>query len=345
MEPVYIIAEAGVNHNGDLGLAKALIDAAAKAGANAVKFQTFRAANLACMDAEKAAYQKETTDALETQYKMLKKLELDRQMHVELMEYCKKRDIQFLSAPFDIKSAQMLVELGVSAIKIPSGEITNYPYLKAVARMEKDIILSTGMSSMDEVRMAVGVLKSYGAGCITALHCNTQYPTPVEDVNLRAMVTMREKLLMPVGYSDHTQGIEVSVAAVALGASVIEKHITLDRGMKGPDHRASTEPQEFSQMVRCIRNIEKAMGKAEKKVSPSEIGNIAIARKSIVAARQIRKGEIFTQNNLDVKRPGTGITPMMWDMVVGQVSDRDYEADERICLEWNPDRSKGETGN
>ncbi len=330
MKGIYIIAEAGVNHNGNIEIAKALVDAAAQAGADAIKFQTFQAGKLVCKNAEKAAYQKKATNASETQYEMLKKLELSQQMHVDLMVYCRHKRIQFLSTPFDIESIQMLVDLNIPIIKIPSGEVTNYPYLKMAGRTGKHIILSTGMSSMDEVRHALAILKEYGAGSMVALHCNSQYPTPMEDVNLRAMLSMREKLNIATGYSDHTEGIEVPIAAAALGACVIEKHITLDRNMEGPDQNASIEPQELKQMVRCIRNIEKALGTVEKKVSPSEESNILVVRKSIVAAKKIRKGELFSEENLTVKRPGTGISPMKWEKVIGKYAEKDYEPDEMI---------------
>lgn len=329
---IMIIAEAGVNHNGNLQTAKALVDAAAEAGADAVKFQTFQAEKLVCKNAEKAAYQKDTTDASQSQYEMLKKLELTKQMHLELKEYCSLKKIQFLSTPFDIESMRFLLELDIPLIKIPSGEITNYPYLKAAAQSEKDIILSTGMSTMQEVRSAVETLRNNGAGNITVLHCNTQYPTAMQDVNLRAMLAMKEQLGVSVGYSDHTEGIEVPVAAAALGASVIEKHFTLDRDLEGPDHKASLERHELKKMITCIRNIEQALGNAEKRPSPSETENITVVRKSIVAAAAIHRGERFTEENLTAKRPGTGISPMRWTEVVGKISDRDYEPDDMIFL-------------
>ena len=263
---------------------------------------------------------------------MLKKLELSKEMHMELKEYCDKKKIMFLSTPFDIESARMLADMGMSVIKISSSEITNLPYLREIAVMGKRIILSTGMSNINEVRTAVNVLKKGGVKDITVLHCNTQYPTPMEDVNLMAMVEMREKLNVPVGYSDHTLGIEVPIAAVALGATVIEKHFTLDRTMEGPDHKASLEPHELKKMISGIRNIEKALGNKEKKVSQSEENNLEIVRKSIVAAKAIKKGELFTEENLTTKRPGTGISPMKWDEVIGKVADRNYEIDEMIRL-------------
>lgn len=330
MGKVFIIAEAGVNHNGEISTAKKLIDAACDAGADAVKFQTFKAENLVCKTAEKAEYQLETTDSTETQYDMLKKLELTRQMHEELMQYCNEKKIMFLSTPFDRESISLLSDLGIKIFKIPSGEITNLPYLKEIARQQKRIILSTGMSNMDEVKAAVAVLRENGAKDITLLHCNTQYPTPMTDVNLLAMVKMRDELGLPVGYSDHTQGIEIPIAAAALGATVIEKHFTLDRNMEGPDHKASLEPKELKQMVEGIRNVESALGNGIKQMSESEKSNIDIVRKSIVAAVKIEKGEKFTETNLTTKRPGTGINPMRWDEIIGTTADRDYETDEMI---------------
>lgn len=330
MGKVFIIAEAGVNHNGDISTAKKLIDAACDAGADAVKFQTFKAENLVCKTAEKAEYQLETTDSTETQYDMLKKLELTRQMHEELMQYCNEKKIMFLSTPFDRESISLLSDLGIKIFKIPSGEITNLPYLREIAKQQKKIILSTGMSNMDEVKAVVAVLRENGAKDITLLHCNTQYPTPMTDVNLLAMVKMRDELGLPVGYSDHTQGIEIPIAAAALGAAVIEKHFTLDRNMEGPDHKASLEPKELKQMVEGIRNVESALGNGIKQMSKSEKSNIDIVRKSIVAAVKIEKGEKFTETNLTTKRPGTGINPMRWDEIIGTTADRDYETDEMI---------------
>lgn len=330
MKKIFIIAEAGVNHNGDMKIARRLIDAASDSGADAVKFQTFQAKKLVCRTARKAEYQLETTDASETQYEMLKKLELTRQMHIELMEYCDQKNIMFLSTPFDAESIRLLADLGLQVFKIPSGEITNLPYLREIAKLQKKVILSTGMSNMDEVRAAVQVLETNGTKDITLLHCNTQYPTPVADVNLLAMVRMREEIGLPVGYSDHTQGIEIPIAAAALGAEVIEKHFTLDKNMEGPDHKASLEPQELRQMVAGIRKIELALGTGEKQVSESERANVDIARKSIVAAVDIRKGEKFSEENLTTKRPGNGISPMRWDEIIGTVADRDYQADDLI---------------
>ncbi len=330
MSRVFVIAEAGVNHNGDIEIAKQLIDAASEAGADAVKFQTFQADSLVCRTAKKAEYQLETTDRTETQYDMLKKLELTPQMHRELIEHCIKRNIMFLSTPFDLESIKLLSELGMQIYKIPSGEITNLPYLREIAKQQKKIILSTGMSSMDEVKAAVNVLKNNGTEDITLLHCNTQYPTPISDVNLLAMVKMREETGLPVGYSDHTQGIEVPIAAAALGAEVIEKHFTLNRKMEGPDHKASLEPQELMQMVVGIRKIESALGSNIKQVSESEMTNVAIVRKSIVAAANIKRGDKYTEKNITTKRPATGISPMLWDEIIGKTADRDYKVDEMI---------------
>ena len=327
-----IIAEAGVNHNGSIATAKKMIDAAAEAGADLVKFQTFRAETLVTRKAEKADYQKELTGANETQFEMIKKLELDKEAHVELMDYCGQKGIKFLSTAFDHDSIELLAELDITLFKIPSGEITNLPYLRHIGGMGKPIILSTGMSTLDEVHDALNILLEAGAkkGKITILHCNTEYPTPMEDVNLKAMLSIRDEFGVNVGYSDHTLGIEVPIAAVALGATVIEKHFTLDRTLPGPDHAASLEPHELKEMVNAIRNIEKAMGDGVKKPSTSETKNIPIARKSIVAKKTIKKGDIFTEVNLTVKRPGTGISPMEWDNVIGKVASSDYEMDDLI---------------
>lgn len=330
MNKVFVIAEAGVNHNGDIEIAKRLIDVAVETGVDAVKFQTFRAENVVCKAAKKAEYQLETTEQLETQYEMLKKLELTHQMHKELIEYSAKKNIMFLSTPFDIESIKLLSRLGIKLFKIPSGEITNLPYLREIAKQRKRVILSTGMSNMDEVKTAVKVLKNNGVRDLTLLHCNTQYPTPISDVNLLAMVRMQDEIGLPVGYSDHTLGIEIPIAAVALGAVVIEKHFTLDKNMKGPDHKASIEPYELKQMVAGIRNVELALGKAVKQVSKSEKANINIVRKSIVAAVKIKKGEVYTEKNLTTKRPGNGISPMRWDEIIGTKANRDYEIDEFI---------------
>lgn len=325
-----IIAEAGVNHNGDIKIAKQMIDAAAEAGADIVKFQTFKAENLVTQSAKKAEYQLQTTSKEESQLQMLKKLELSFQDHHELIKYAKERQIGFLSTPFDLDSLQLLVDVGIDTIKLPSGEITNYPLLKKSAETGKRIILSTGLSNLEEIKAAVKVLQINGAGEIILLHCNTQYPTPFEDANLNAMNTIAEAIELPVGYSDHTNGIEVSIAAVAMGACVIEKHFTLDRNMEGPDHKASLEPHELKAMVSAIRNVEKAMGDGVKEPSKSEKENIGIARKSIVARKKIKKGEKFTEQNITTKRPGTGINPMRWNEILGTVAIRDFDEDELI---------------
>lgn len=332
MGRVYIIAEAGVNHNGQLALAKQMVIEAKNAGVDAIKFQTFVAENLVTKYAEKADYQKLTTSASETQYQMLKKLELSLNDYCELMELCRKTKIDFLSTPFDLQSIEFLERLGVSCYKIPSGEITNFPYLVQIAKTHKPVILSTGMSTLEEVVCAVQVLKENGARDITLLHCNTHYPTPVEDVNLCAMQSLKMQCGLQVGYSDHTLGIEIPVAAVALGAQIIEKHFTLDRKMEGPDHKASLEPKELVEMVCAIRNVEKALGDGMKKPSCSEQSNITIVRKSIVASRRIKKGEAFSEKNLTTKRPGIGISPMRWQEIMGSTAVRDFEEDEMIEL-------------
>lgn len=327
---VFIIAEAGDNHNGDYNLALKLVDKAVEAGADCVKFQTFVTENVISKFAEKADYQKENTGEEESQYEMVKKLELSFEQFRMIKAYCDNKGIMFLSTPFDLDSIDFLEELDIPFWKIPSGEITNLPYLEKIARTKKDIILSTGMSTMEEIEKALAVLRENGAGEITLLHCNTEYPTPFEDVNLRAMKTMKETFATKVGYSDHTVGIEVPVAAVAMGAAVIEKHFTLDKNMEGPDHKASLEPEELKAMVASIRNIEKALGVSEKKPSPSEIKNINIARKSIVAKRAIKEGEILTEENLYIKRPGNGISPMRWYEIIGTKAVKDFVEDELI---------------
>ena len=329
---VFIIAEAGVNHNGSIDLAKKLIDVASASGADAVKFQTFKADNLATKKAQKAIYQKENTDKEESQFDMLKKLELNIEAHKELISYCNNKKIIFLSSPFDHESIELLNDLGLEILKIPSGEITNLPYLRHIGKLNKRIILSTGMSNIDEVKSALNILINSGTkkNNITVLHANTEYPTPMEDVNLRAMLTIGKELDINFGYSDHTLGIEVDIAAVAMGASCIEKHFTLDCKMEGPDHKASLEPNQLKAMVIAIRNIELALGGSVKKPSRSEIKNIKIARKSIVAKTKIKKGDILSEKNLTVKRPGTGISPMKWDEVMGTKAIKDYNADELI---------------
>lgn len=329
---VFIIAEAGVNHNGSIEIAKRLIDVASESGADAVKFQTFKAETLVSKDAQKAEYQKSTTDADESQFEMIKKLELDVSAHVELIDYCKCKNILFLSTPFDQDSVEMLNNMGLEIFKIPSGEITNLPYLRSIGGLRKKIIISTGMANIGEIEDALDVLVSAGTAKenITVLHANTMYPTPMEDVNLRAMVTIGMTFDVAYGYSDHTLGIEVDTAAVAMGATVIEKHFTLDKDMEGPDHRASLEPDELISMVSAIRNIETALGSSVKKPSASEKPNINIARKSIFAKQEIKIGDVFTEKNLVVKRPGEGLNPMRWDEVIGTIAQKNYDIDEML---------------
>lgn len=329
---VIIIAEAGVNHNGSAENAFRMIDAAADAGADYVKFQTFKAEKLANASATQADYQKRNTGCSESQLDMLRRLELADATFRELQAYSISKGIGFLSTPFDIDSVRFLASLGMDYMKIPSGEITNLPYLRAVAATGLPVIMSTGMCTNDDIRSALDTLLNGGLtiGQISLLHCNTQYPTPMSDVNLRAMESLRTAFGTDVGYSDHTLGIEVPIAAVALGATVIEKHFTLDRNMPGPDHKASLEPAELKAMVHAIRNIEHALGSPDKHVTPSETANIAVARKSIVAARHINKGEVLSDENLCTKRPGTGISPMRWDEVCGRTAIRDFEKDEII---------------
>ncbi|MGY3795203.1 N-acetylneuraminate synthase [uncultured Aquimarina sp.] len=333
MRKTLIIAEAGVNHNGDINLAKKLIDAAAIAGVDYVKFQTFNSKKLVSKNAQKAAYQKENTgNASESQLAMLQKLELSKEMHLELIKYCDSKNIKFLSTGFDLESIDFLNQLDIDLFKVPSGEITNLPYLRKIGALGKPIIISTGMADLSEIEEAVNVMLNAGAdkSKISVLHCNTEYPTPMRDVNLSAMNTIKEQLEVSIGYSDHTLGIEIPIAAVALGATVIEKHFTLDKTMEGPDHKASLEPNELKAMVEGIRNIEKAMGHGRKEPSSSEIKNKTIVRKSIVAGRDIKKGEILTENNITVKRPGNGISPMRWDSIIGTTASRDYSEDELI---------------
>ena len=335
MQHTLIIAEAGVNHNGSIELAKQLIDAAADAGVDYVKFQTFKTENLVSRSAKMADYQKRNMSVGEnSQYSMLKKLELSPQQHYELVSYCNEKGINFFSTAFDLDSVDFLASLHLGLWKIPSGEITNYPYLRKIASYKEPVILSTGMSTFDEIADAISVLIKFGVSKeqITILHCNTEYPTPMNDVNLKAMHTIGEKFSVNVGYSDHTQGIEVPIAAVALGATVVEKHFTLDCTMDGPDHKASLEPQELKAMVTAIRNIEQALGNEEKNVSTSEGRNKSVARKSIVAAKDIEKGELLTEENLTVKRPGGGISPMKWEYIIGTRAIRTFEADEQIIF-------------
>ena len=332
---VQIIAEAGVNHNGSLELAKRLVDEAALAGADIIKFQTFKAVRLVSKYAKKAAYQKcNLNDEDDGQYAMLKQLELDAGQHEELIEYCRKKRIRFFSTAFDLDSIEYLHTLQLRMWKIPSGEITNYPYLKKIAQYKEPIILSTGMCELRDIASALAVLLDNGVARdqITVLHCNTEYPTPMQDVNLNAMLEIKNEFNVAVGYSDHTEGIEVPIAAVALGATVIEKHFTLDKHMEGPDHKASLEPSELRAMVKAIRNVEQALGDGHKVISESERKNINIARKSIVASCPIHKGEMLSEDNLTVKRPGGGISPMLWEEVLGTYAIRDYQVDDMIEL-------------
>lgn len=326
----FIIAEAGVNHNGSFELAKQLVDKAVWAGADCIKFQTFNSKNLVSKNAQKAEYQKKTTDSSETQLEMLKKLELSKEDFIELRDYCNQKGIMFLSTPFDLESIDFLASIGVKTWKVPSGEITNYPFLRAIGKRKESVIMSTGMCTLDEVRDSLKVLREFGTTDITLLHCTTEYPAPYDSVNLKAMLTLQNEFGYRVGYSDHTNGIEIPVAAVAMGATVIEKHFTLDKNMEGPDHKASLEPEELKQMVQSIRNVEVALGDGTKQPSDAEKKNISIARKSIVAACDIKKGEIFTDENLTAKRPGNGISPMCWNRVIGINAIRDFSADELI---------------
>lgn len=332
MDKVFIIAEAGVNHNGNLDTAIQLINVAVDAGADAVKFQTFKAENLASRFAPKAEYQKRSTNPNESQLNMLKALELDYHAHKRLMAHCKDMKIKFLSTPFDPESVLLLYKLGLEIFKIPSGEITNRPYLEKIGKLKKEVFLSTGMADLGETEDALNILIDAGTQKenITVLHCNTEYPSPYMDVNLRAMLTIKEAFKINVGYSDHTLGIEVPIAAVALGATVIEKHLTMDKNMSGPDHRASLEPNEFKNMVKAIRNIQMALGNGIKQSSPSELKNKITARKSIVAFNNIKQGEIFTEENVAVKRPGTGISPMEWNKIIGKTAQREFQKDEFI---------------
>ena len=332
MSKIFVIAEAGDNHNGNFELALQLVDKAVEAGADCVKFQTFVTEEMMSATAQKADYQKEQTDSDENQFDMVKKLELSFDDFRKIQAYCDKKGIMFLSTPFDILSVEFLNSIGIPFWKIPSGEINNLPYLIQIAKTGKDVILSTGMSTVEEIAEAIKVLKEHGAGKITLLHCNTEYPTPFEDVNLLAMKSLKEQFQVEVGYSDHTLGIEVAIAAAAMGASVIEKHFTLDKTMEGPDHQASLEPDELKQMIQSIRNIEASMGDGYKKPSNSERKNTVIARKSIVARRPIAVGEVFTEENLAIKRPGDGMSPMRWFDVIGKTATKNYEKDEQITL-------------
>lgn len=327
-----IIAEAGVNHNGDLKIAEELIQVAAKAGADFVKFQTFQSNSISSKLAGRAEYQKANMKEDGSQISMLKKLELNFEMHQHLIQVCKQNKIQFLSTAFDLPSIDLLIQLGIKLWKIPSGEITNYPYLKKIGSLNGEVILSTGMSNLGEIEAALSVLENAGTQRenITVLHCTTEYPAPMNEVNLRAMFAIQNAFGVKVGYSDHTVGIEISLAAVALGANMIEKHFTLDRNLPGPDHKASLEPNELNALVSGIRNIELALGDGVKKPFPSEIRNMTIARKSLIAKENIRKGEIFTEQNVTTKRPGNGISPMRWDEVMGKIAFKDFLEDELI---------------
>ncbi|MDD5774347.1 MAG: N-acetylneuraminate synthase [Candidatus Omnitrophica bacterium] len=331
---IFIIAEAGVNHNGSAATAKKMIDAAKECGADAVKFQTFTAEQLTSRCAPKASYQRQTTNHEESQYEMLKKLELDHAAHRELFSHCAKKKIVFLSSPFDPESIDLLDKMRLGIFKIPSGEITNLPFLRKIGRLRKRVILSTGMSDLNEIKQALDVLIASGTlkKNITVLHCTTEYPARYRDVNLLAMLTIRDTFKIDVGYSDHSPGIDVPIAAAALGASVIEKHFTLDKNMPGPDHKASLDPQELAAMIRAVRNIEQCLGDGIKKASAPEQRNKACVRKSIVALTDIEKGEIFSESNIAVKRPGTGISPMKWDSVIGSKAVRNFKEDELIRL-------------
>lgn len=333
-KPILVIAEAGVNHNGDLALAKQLIDAAADAGADLVKFQTFSADRLVTLEAEKADYQSVTTGSTETQHQMLRRLELSADMHYELIAHCATREIGFFSTGFDIESVNFLISLGINHFKIPSGEITNLPYLRHIGQFSKPVIISTGMATLGEIEAAIDVLIQAGTtrSLITVLHCTTEYPTPMSEVNLHAMQSIQAAFGVAVGYSDHTVGTEIAIAAAALGATVIEKHFTLDRNLPGPDHKGSLEPAELKVMVSAIRNIEVAMGDGIKRLTVSETRNKPVVRKSLVASKAIKAGELFSAENITIKRPGTGISPMNLDAVMGCKAVRDFSVDELIEL-------------
>lgn len=332
MNKVFIIAEAGVNHNGNIEIAKKLIDEAVRCGVDAVKFQSFKAKNLVTKSAKQAEYQKNNMGKEVSQYEMLKSLELSYEDHLELINYSKEKGIMFLSSPFDLESIDMLNNLGMEIFKVPSGEIENVPYLRKIGKTGKKVILSTGMSNLSDIEFALEILRSSGAKDISVLHCNTDYPTKMEEVNLRAMNTIENAFSVEIGYSDHTKGIEVPIAAVALGAKIIEKHFTLDRNMEGPDHKASLEPNELKSMVDSIRNVEIALGNGIKNLTESEKKNVKIARKSIICSSDIKKGDTFTEDNLTIKRPGTGLSPKMWDKILGKKAKRDYYIDEMVEL-------------
>ena len=329
---VLIIAEAGVNHNGSFSLAKKLVDAAKNCGADVVKFQTFKSNNLVTPYTKKALYQNSNVKDNESQLDMLRKLELSFDQQIDLKNYCNEKNIEFLSTAFDLESLDLIGKMNLKRLKIPSGEITNLPYLRKIGSLGKPIILSTGMSNMQEIRNAINQLQLVGTSRkdISILHCTSEYPAPLFDVNLKAMSSIKKEFKVNVGYSDHTLGVEVSFAAVSLGAQIIEKHITLDKNLVGPDHKASLEPQEFRNLVEGIRNISIALGKEEKKITNSELKNLKIVRKSIVAKKDIKKGELYTKENLTTKRPGSGICPMKWDEIIGKVSNKDYNSDDLI---------------
>lgn len=334
MSKVFIIAEAGVNHNGDLDLAKKMVDVAKDCEVDAIKFQTFNSKKVTSRYAPKAEYQEQTTSQEESQLEMLRKLELDENGHQELFNYCQKKNIIYLSSPFDLDSIDLLNNFGLEIFKIPSGEITNLPYLRKLGKLNKKIIMSTGMAKLGEIETAIEIIVKEGTDRdkISVLQCNTEYPTPYSDVNLNAMLSIGQALKLEIGYSDHTNGIEIPIAAAALGAKIIEKHFTLDKKMNGPDHKASLDPIELRAMVKAIRNVEAALGNGIKTPSSSEEKNIVIARKSIVASIVIKKGEIFTEGKLAVKRPGNGISPLLWDEVIGRIAIRDFKEDELIEL-------------
>lgn len=329
-----VIAEAGVNHNGSLNIAKELIAAASNAGADYIKFQTFQAEKLVSRDAKQADYQKKNLGSETSQFEMLRKLELTTKDHHELIECCNRHKIAFFSTAFDMDSIDLLIKLHLPIWKIPSGEITNLPYIRKIGSLKKPVILSTGMATLGEIEAAIEVLEKSGTkrDQITVLHCTTEYPAPIDEINLKAMVTIGEAFKVKFGYSDHTEGIEIPLAATAMGASVIEKHFTLDKNMEGPDHKASLEPDELKMMIEGIRNIERALGNGIKIPSPGEIKNKVAVRKSIVAAKLIKKGEIFSNKNLTVKRPGDGLSPMLWEQLIGIEAKRDYQKDEQIDL-------------
>lgn len=333
MPRIFIIAEAGVNHNGSLDLAMQLVDAAKASGADAVKFQTFRAELLATRSAHKAPYQERTTASAESQFEMLQRLELDAPAHLSLIAHCRKVGIQFLSSPFDMASADLLAKMDVPLFKVPSGEITNLPFLTHIASKKRPVILSTGMSTLEEVEEAVQVITTYGASRLTLLHCVTEYPAPYAEVNLRAMQTLRSAFGLPVGYSDHTPGIEIAIAAAALGAEVIEKHFTLDRSLPGPDHKASLEPAELQQMVEAVRHVESAMGTGIKVPAPCELSNISVARKSVVAARALPAGHKLTGGDLEIKRPGHGLAPKLLPVLIGRILRAELAKDELVRWE------------